>query len=278
MFLLVLDLTTSTCDCRNLLKDYAINCSIGTQEIHRRAPLWISGREDGVIVHEHCPLDYCKPGSFDINLERPNEQCAFHRSGILCGGCQVGYSQVLGSSVCKRCSNWWVLTIFPFALAGLVLVAAIIFLNTTVSIGTINGLLFYANIVQANQAIFFPEKSKGSITSVIMAWLNLDVGIKVCSFDGMNAYVKTWLQPVFPIYIWTMVVVIILSSHYSTRVAKLCGRNAVSVLATLFLLFYVKMLRTFASALLFTVIDYPDGQKIKVWLYDGNDKGNTSFC
>ena len=35
----VLDLTTSTCDCRNLLKDYAINCSIETQEIHRRAPL-----------------------------------------------------------------------------------------------------------------------------------------------------------------------------------------------------------------------------------------------
>ena len=134
----VLDLTTSTCDCHNLLKDYAINCSIETQEIHRRAPLWISGREDGVIVHEHCPLDYCKPGSFDINLERPNEQCAFHRSGILCGGCQVGYSQ---SSVCKRCSNWWVLTVFPFALAGLVLVAAIIFLNTTVSVGTMNGLL-----------------------------------------------------------------------------------------------------------------------------------------
>ena len=94
----------------------------------------------------------------------------------------------------------------PFALAGLVLVAAIIFLNTTVSIGTINGLVFYANIVQANQAIFFPEKS---ITSVIMSWLNLDVGIKVCSFDGMDAYVKTWLQPVFPIYIWTMVVVIL---------------------------------------------------------------------
>ena len=86
----VLDLTTSTCDCRNLLKDYAINCSIETQEIHRRAPLWISGREDGVIVHEHCPLDYCKPGSFYINLERPNEQCAFHRSGILCGGVPSG--------------------------------------------------------------------------------------------------------------------------------------------------------------------------------------------
>ena len=127
----VLDLTTSTCDCRNLLKDYAINCSIETQEIHRRAPLWISGREDGVIVHEHCPLNYCKPGSFDINLERPNEQCAFHRSGILCGGRQVGYSQVLGSSVCKRCSNWWpVLTVFPFALAGLVLVIPLIDAHT----------------------------------------------------------------------------------------------------------------------------------------------------
>ena len=266
----VLDQTTNMCDCHSLLKEYGINCSIETQKIYRRAPLWIYGLEDGVIVHEHCPLDYCKSGSFDINFKKPDDQCAFHRSGVLCGGCQMGYSQVLGSTVCTQCSSWWVLIVLPFALAGLASVAAIVFLNTTVSVGTINGLLFYANIVRANEAIFFPERSKGSVTSVIMAWLNLDIGIKVCLLDGMDAYVKTWLQPIFPIYMWTIVIVIIVSSHYSIWAAKLCGRNTVSVLATLFLLSYVKMLRVLTSTLSFTILDYPDGRKIKVWLYDGN--------
>ena len=266
----VLDLTADVCDCHNLLKEHSINCSIDTQSIYRRASLWIYGQEDGVIVHEHCPLDYCKPGSFDINLERPDDQCAFQHSGVLCGGCQMGYSQVLGSSECKRCSSWWLLMFVPFALAGLALVALLTFLNTTVSVGMINGLLFYANIVQANQATFFPERSKGSVTAVIIAWLNLDVGIEMCYFDDMNAYTKAWLQPIFPLYIWTLVTVIIVSSHYSIRAAKLCGRNAVSVLATLFLLSYAKMLRVFTTTLSFTVLEYPDGQKIKVWLYDGN--------
>ena len=266
----VLDAIKNICDCHSLLKEYAINCSIEIQKVYRRAPLWIYGLEDGVIVHEHCPLGYCKPGSFNIDLERPDAQCAFHRSGFLCGGCQVGYSQVLGSSVCTQCSNWSVLLVVPFALAGLALVVAIVVLNTTVSVGLINGLLFYANILQANQDIFFLENSKDSFTSVIIAWLNLDFGIKACFFDGMDAYTKTWLQPLFPIYIWTIVIVMIVASHYSIRAAKLCGRNAVPVLATLFLLSYVKMLRVLTSTLSFTVLKYPNGQEVKVWLYDGN--------
>ena len=96
----VFDTIKNICDCHSRLKEYTINCSIDIQKVYRREPLWIYGLEDGVIVHEHCPLGYCKPGSFNIDLERPEVQCAFHRSGFICGGCQVGYSQVWGSSVC----------------------------------------------------------------------------------------------------------------------------------------------------------------------------------
>ena len=143
-------------------------------------------------------------------------------------------------------------------------------LNLTVSVGTINGLIFYANIVRANQAIFFPPATNGSFLSIFIAWLNLDLGIETCFYDGLDAYAKTWLQFLFPMYVWTMVILIIVSSHYSTTAAKLSGRNAVQVLATLFLLSYAKLLRITITAFSSTHLEYPENHIKRVWLYDGN--------
>ena len=52
--------------------------------------------------------------------------------------------------------------------------------------------------------------------------------------------------------------------------ANLSGRNAVPVLATLFLLSYAKLLRVVVTALAYTTLEYPDGTVVTVWLYDGN--------
>ena len=51
---------------------------------------------------------------------------------------------------------------------------------------------------------------------------------------------------------------------------KLCGRNIVHVLATLFLLSYTKIQRTIAAGLSFTIVDVSNGTKYIAWLSDGN--------
>ena len=51
---------------------------------------------------------------------------------------------------------------------------------------------------------------------------------------------------------------------------RLMGRNAVKVLATLFLLSYTKLLQTIIAALSFTVLVYPNQSQSLVWLPDGN--------
>ena len=152
-------------------------------------------------------------------------------------------------------------------------------LRLTVVAGTINGLIFYANVVAVNSAIFFqpqitnvPTALIAKVLTVFIAWLNLDLGIKVCFYNGMVAYVKTWLQFAFPLYVWALVGMIIIGSHYSGRVAKMFGSNPVAVLATLFLLSYAKLLRTVVAALLYTSLEYPNNLQIAVWLYDGNIK------
>ena len=73
-------------------------------------------------------------------------------------------------------------------------------MNITVAIGTLNGLLFYANIVVANRVILLPYSEPNFITVFILR-LNIELGIEVCYIDGMNTYLKTWIQLVFPIYI-----------------------------------------------------------------------------
>ena len=88
------------------------------------------------------------------------------------------------------------------------------------------------------------------------AWLYLDFGIETCFYGGMDAYSKTWLQFVFPVYVWMVVGLIILISHFSQRFANLLGNNPVSVLATLTLLSYAKVLCTFITAVSFIDIEY----------------------
>ena len=104
---------------------------------------------------------------------------------------------------------------------------------------------------------------------IFIAWLNLDFGIETCLVVGLTAYWKTWLQLLFPLYIWLIAGVIIIGCRYSSRLTNLIGDRAVPLLATLFLFFH-----TVTTIIEFGVLDlihYPDeSMKIIVWYSDGN--------
>jgi len=82
----------------------------------------------------------------------------------------------------------------------------------------LNGLIFYANIVKANEYILLPHEQTNPLT-VFKAWLNLDLGIETCFIDGLSAYSKTWLQFAFLLYIWSIIIL----AKYSDEVAKVMG-------------------------------------------------------
>ena len=62
---------------------------------------------------------------------------------------------------------------------------------------------------------------------------------------------------------------IILASNFSRKFTKLLGNNPVSVLATLILLSYTKILCNLIAALYITYLEYPTCNR-GVWLYDAN--------
>ena len=259
------------CDCIIFLSTKGVTCNIDRQSFVRPFLLWIGYQDhpERILVHDTCPLDYCKTKSTEVTLNITDAQCEFDHSGILCGGCKKGLSFVFGSSQCRQCSNGYLAFLLLFLLAGFLLVLVMIYCDLTVSKGTLNGLIFYANIVRVNQSILFPP-GQTNIFTVFIAWLNLDLGIELCFYDGMDAYGMTWLQFLFPIYIWVIVGVIIVASWYSSTAARISGSNAIAVLATLFLLSYTKLQRTILAAFSSTFINTHDGDSFPVWLYDGN--------
>ena len=265
------DYTYQQCDCVSQLRERNMtNCDITTGNITCLPPYWLSNYSQHLLLHDHCPFDYCKTTPVQITLKEPDisKQCAFNRTGTLCGQCKEGLSLVFGTSRCLPCSNKYLALFIAFAVAGIALVVFLFLLDLTVSIGTINGLIFYANIVKINEAIFFPP-GDNSFLKVFISWVNLDLGIETCFYNGMDSYVKTWFQFIFPLYVWLILIVIIAGARKSITLARLCGNHAVPVLATLFLFSFTKLLRVIITALSFTTLAYPNGRRV-LWLYDGN--------
>ena len=265
-----------SCVCEPRLAHYTNQCNItnGLGQLTRESGkhFWVGydNQPHELILHPHCPFDYCVNNAAVVfPLNNTDIQCEYNRSGLLCGRCKEGYSLVLGTHQCRKCTNSHLALLIPFALMGVVLVFLLLVCKLTVATGTVSGLVFYANIVGDNRTIFLPVKSTDAF-SVFIAWLNLDFGIETCFFDRMDAYSKTWLQFIFPVYIWVLVGLMILFSHYSQRFANLLGSNPVSVLATLILLSYAKFLRTLIAATSFASLDYPHHYIRRVWLYDAN--------
>ena len=229
-----------------------------------------------VMVSKYCPYDYCNHSKISINAKSIDQQCNFDHTGILCGACAKGKSLSLGSSHCRGCNNDTILPVILVVLiAGVVMVFLLIILNLTVTEGTINGLIFYMNFIEVNKSLYFPDGGQwyGSKVLVsIVATFNLNLGFPVCFFAGMDAYLKTWFQFMFPIYIWLIVVVIIVLSRKFIIVQRLIGKNAVKILATLFLLSVAKLNLTIIAVFSYVNIKIPygSGNVVSVWIPDGN--------
>ena len=276
--------TYCSCVCHPKISPYVKECISTTQSFRRDVNVWISfvnGTDcDGYLVHKYCPFDYCVPPNMsapiDLNLpDGVDIQCALNRTGILCGACKPGLSLSLGSSKCLECPDYWpalFVSITTFAiLAGIGLVVVFLWLNITVAIGTLNGLLFYANIIAANRVALLPYPEPNFIT-VFISWLNLESGIDICYIKGMDIYTKTWLQLGFPIYIIFLVALLIIVSRYSSKISEIIAkRNPVATLATLILISYGKLFHVvlLAQPFTFAALSYPNGDTKYLWLPDG---------
>ena len=274
----------SSCDCSWLIRNY-VTCDITTQTINRVPPVWIGNveTENGtkiVAVHEYCPFDYCLNTEVDLVSSNgslsQNKQCAFNRTGVLCGSCSKGLSVVLGSSKCRICSNYWILLLIPISLTGVAFLIILILFDITIADGTLSGIIFYCNVIESNITTFFPAQSERYIPFLTLfikkfiSIINLNLGVSMCLFDGMDSYAKAWLDFAFPLYLWLITGVFIFIAD--GRCSWIVRRNAVKVLATFILLSYTRLLSAVAESLQVSVLQLETRGFELRWLIDGNIK------
>ena len=262
------------CQCEQFLDTRNVQCNLLATPFNfmRSGNSWFGYinniRFQCITCTTNCPFDYCNRSDVSFDIMAPDRQCVANRTGILCGQCQSHLSVMLGSNRCGACSNWYLFLLPVFAIAGIVLVAVLMFLNLSVSVGNINGLLIYANMVKLNEAFFFPNGSI-PVVSQFISWLNLDLGIEVCLFDGLDGYWNTWLQFVFPAYLFLLMGCIIVGCRYSVWLCRLCGSRTVPTLATLAFIPYTKIVHTVTNALSMSQLPCNDSI-LTVWSVDGN--------
>ena len=268
------------CLCANVLQQFTEDCNIDDTSIGRsRNNVWLHFTTDYILLHGRgCPLDYCKEANVYVPLNDSDVQCNDNRTGKLCGACKEDYSLELGSLICTQdCTEFHLSLILLFGVLGILLIVLLFLFHLTVAAGTINGLLFYANIVQANYRTFLEAKTSNSFiafSSAFIGWLNLDFGINTCFYDGMDIYAYSWLQFLFPIYLWIIMLIIIVSARYSRKMVRTLGQNPVAVLAIVLLISYGKMLKAIIVPLpwarLQNITQENPIHSEYVWLYNGN--------
>lgn len=256
------------CICEERLQKYTNSCNINNQTILRDGDFWVGydNQSHGLILHSHCPFHYCKAKAVNFSLDEVDLQCDHNRTGLLCGACLPGLSLALGSSRCLPCSDDKLALLLAFTVMGLAFVVFLFLFRLTVTLGTISGLIFYVNIVGANENTFFPPGRKNYLGStVFIAWIKLNLGIETCFYNGLDTYTKTWLQFLFPIYLFGIILLVIFlfSRGYPKKFLKEVAKNnkffadiaesRYEVLGTLFVLSYGKILHTIISTPLFSI-------------------------
>ena len=251
--------------CTDRLQQFTNTCLVDDKIVLREhnAQFWVGydNHSRGVILHPHCPFDYCTSEETHLAVDDGDKQCNYNRSGLLCGRCSENLSLALGNSRCLQCSNSYI------ALLGSYICFSWHCPSSRPSDPEADSCSWNHQWIDplckcCNRELsnIFPDSSLYSdptmliakVLTVLIAWLNFDLGIETCFYNGMDAYVKIWLQFAFPLYIWVVVGMIIIGSHYLGKVARLFGSNPIAVLATLFLLSYAKLLRTVIAALSYT--------------------------
>ena len=210
--------------------------------------------------------------NYKVNL------CTHNREGPLCSQCAPGYSAVFGSVYhCKQCSNWWLLTLIVYGVAGPLLIYLLYAFNLTLTTGKINAIIFYTQVMNTTVPIPYSltdnylENIYLTVTGLLfLINLNINFNLPLCLYDGMTEIWKSGIGLMFPVYLLTIVIGLIIISQYSVRLSNRIADSSVQVLITVVHLSVATLLTStldvFTPVYIYTnTSDVP----LRVWQNDG---------
>ena len=294
-----MSLQTGSCICSHLLTSlnfdgYIPNCNINTRTFNRPLNSWVGVNSNKSLVFLfslHCPHGYCNIDNifnvflFNINsfvlttkdFSVISSLCNKDREGILCSKCStvngIKHSMVFGSTECRQCINWWLWTLVLYVVAGPLLIYLLYVLILTLTIGTFNGIIFYAQAANVGilDMLSAYNGKMGNLSIVFLSVLNLGLGFPLCFYNEMTELWKAGLSLLFPLYLLTIVVLIIILSRFSLRLSNRIAHSSVRVLVTVVHLSFARLLGAVINA--FTpakVFSSNQSYAYHVWYWDGS--------
>ena len=286
---------TGSCECSKVItKLLESECFINEKIIFLKKVItdyWIGMYNNRLAVSTSCPLDYCNTDPHNRFIKVTEERtlyknkkgeipfCLHNRQGVLCGQCNQTnhFSAVFGSMECRKCSNWWLLSVVIYIIAGPLLIYILYVFKLTLTIGTLNGVIFYAQAANAGliqlMSLSYEENSImlkiHKICYIVLGFLNLNVGFPHCFFNEMNQLWKTGLSLAYPVYLQIIATSMIVLSHYSTKFSNRTSHSSVQVLVTVVHLSFSKLLLALIDVFTPATIHTED-RSYCVWYWDGS--------
>ena len=296
-----LDSKTGQCECSHSLDKFHIKCNITNKTVILPYGSWagMDSTNKSFVYSSQCPSGYCIQQDINnitvslytksISDEKStySSLCTGHRKGVLCGECIEGHSIVFGySRNCEKCdkSNLWII---PIWLAiGLIFILIVFILDFTVADGTVNVLVVSANILFTLR-ILQMDSYLHCKSGFVCFMRNLFASIftqmyimsdYICVLKDLSILQWSISLFVYPLYLWSIILTIIIVTRWSSRVSRAISRTSVQVLCTIILLTYPQFLNLITIVSIPSTI-YPSSGNTShywVWYFDGSVKYNSS--
>ena len=268
---------TNTCKCSTALLNANIQCSISQKQIVIPDNFWVGPLNETAsnadylynnFVAEECIMDYCQPGVRYVSGGSWMNQChsGYNRDGLLCGECRTNYSTVLGSNRCLMCSNWSILLLLTMLLLLPAFnIVVFLWLDVTISHGFLNGILFYASIVELYIVDIIPRQHRISIYFPLTFINNHVTGIEMCLYNGMTPLYRELISLIWPVYLGLLMLGLYLAVRYIQRFNKHVSM-VIKAMTTLTIICYLTVLQWCYQVLAVTQISTLDGTQFVRWI------------
>ena len=269
-------LKNDRCQCGAFVSNpnFGLTCNSNEMTVTKGANAWVGivtqGNKSVIGYSKYCPNEYCSTTSNVLHINDSNSTvCLNNREGVLCGNCKSGYSAAHGGPECKVCSNNGLFWLIGNVSAGFILVFLLFLFKLTLNVGTIGGLIFYANVFAITNTIPINQSYNIPLVQLIQL-LNMHQAFAACLYSGMHYYMNLYMNFCYSLYLWLIAGFIIFLAHYSTKVANLLMGSSVQVLMTLIHLSLAKILVSSIDAFLFARVHTESADPYTVWLYNGS--------
>ena len=175
---------SSKCDCSLFFTSHGVVCDTSDGTVTINKSNWIGVYNNTLpALASFCPLDYCNSTINKLSLGRPGDLCSGGRTGIICGHCHGNYSVIFGSSQCQVCSDMWLITLQCDVCSAGCLTGGSTVLPQP-----------HCNTRHTLWDHLLCQQSSLRPLQVIVSLVNLDLGLPLCFYDGMDDADKAGLQ------------------------------------------------------------------------------------